>query len=970
MWGLLFGKNKKTTQRFAKQRRAQAQQAQRKLFFEGLEDRRVLAVTAVLAGGNLTINGDNSGDAITLTVSNPNTVKVNGITMFPGGVTYIVPGNITVNTGTGADNIKLSGLGAAATLNGNVTVNMGDGANTFVEDGTLITLLANHDLNVTSGNGANTETIDNLMARNISVTNGSGKDTVSMAQTSPVTATGVVTIKNGPNGGQAQSVVLGSVANAFTVGGNLQIVEGAGASSYTETLNNYHVTGPISIQNANGAAGATATVTLTEPMLATANGGTLDVYNGNNSVNTITLTNGVFAGYIALRNGSASGAAGNSIKVDGVTANNNGSNNTGNTSSFNNGYSANNQILLGESSSVAFNGFLAANAPVIGGVNNIQWGTGTSIGAVTLVNGPGVAPPTASSNTIITGDQAAISVTGNLTVVNANASVSNTANLNSFRGPLTVTGNVSVNNGATATTNVSVGNALNLSVINGNLTITDAATTAATNVTVNRLNVGPVIGPPATNGNVSIANLGAGADTVTIGAAAPVNIASNLTINQGPGASAYTVNVTNYSAGGPIFIQNGAGTGNAAVTLTKAPNATNNGGGLTVINGDNASNSTTVNGGTFAGALKLMNGAATTSFNLIKVDGVTETTVAGNSFTNGPAVTNDIIQLGVTTLVTLADTTALNNSGAGANNLIDLARGTISGNTSLTNANTVGTALNNTVNVADAAAVTINGGGNLKVSNASAANSNAVGLGSFASALNVDGAVTVTNGASGLLTQVLVGNVGALSTFGGALAITNAAAGLAGNKTDSIQNLTVGGITIVNNGNGADLVNIGTAALVTDNGNLSVTNNGGGVAAVATTNLSNVSVAGNTTYAASGANQDFVNLNSGFSANNVGSAVNIATSGGNDVVSIGTIGAATIYALFVNMGDGDDLLAFGAGASGFATGPVSVPGSNRWIFDGGNGNDTLTISTLLVANFPTVFGADEISRLLNWEIIN
>jgi Ca2+-binding RTX toxin-like protein len=135
------------------------------VFVEGLEDRRLFAVTAVLSGGVVTVTGDSLANTVSITETTSQiTVAVAGVKkniVFSGS-----PKRIEVNMGGGDDNLTITETAATLLNNGGNTILTrvwgGTGIDTInvTKDGGTAIILGgdgNDDLTLNNGNSAYSE---------------------------------------------------------------------------------------------------------------------------------------------------------------------------------------------------------------------------------------------------------------------------------------------------------------------------------------------------------------------------------------------------------------------------------------------------------------------------------------------------------------------------------------------------------------------------------------------------------------------------------------------------------------------------------------------------------------------------------------------------------------------------------------------------------------------------------------------
>jgi hypothetical protein len=205
--------------------------ANRFLRLETLEQREVPAATATLSGGSLFVRTDNVANNLVITQPGPlNQLKVenNGKTV---GV-FIVPGNLTITTGNGADNVVIS-MTQAQGFAGFVSVNTGNGNDT-VDVGGLIkgNLLINTGLgnDLITSNG-----VDLTVRGSYTLSDGLGTNTLDMNERNysiggSMTIRGIANFKMGEGSTldvRGSVVIAGSSTpsnqmNVFLDGANVQ----------------------------------------------------------------------------------------------------------------------------------------------------------------------------------------------------------------------------------------------------------------------------------------------------------------------------------------------------------------------------------------------------------------------------------------------------------------------------------------------------------------------------------------------------------------------------------------------------------------------------------------------------------------------------------------------------------------------------------------------------------------------------
>lgn len=536
-------------------------------------------VVTYTSNGNLLLTGSDFVDDIIVDFSNTNSVTLtgNGFTNFSGTGTngqtagpYLVTGTLTINTNGENDVIVLRGLTANATLDsGDININLGAGDDTLTTVKAVtptLGLTMTGSLNVVGGLGIDTvrlgsdATNDTFSALNVSIDNGVGAG-AQRIDLDRFTAHGNVTLTNSGTG--AQTVNLGQNAsnapNAIT--GDLNIKQPSTATGYAVAIRNTSVNGLVSVINGSGT-GAAATVTI-DTTTAQVIGGTTSITNGNNVTNSVSLvgtTGGLRSvGNVTVKNGIATTS-------NGITVNSLG--NSGTTSStFTNGVSPANSITFSGTTGNAFTGQVAATNGLSTGTNAITATRLSSTKGLTLTNGDAT-----TSNSLTVGGSpvtSLVSVTGNVTLANG-ASVSDSVTVDN----LTVlganaAGNLTLTNGATGAggTTVTFG-AGALNSISGNLQITNQASSGTRAVAVNRTTVSGRTG-------FNLYEVGGGNTTLTVGNNHLVTVSKALVIQDGTGNS--TVTLQNLTVGSLNYTDIGGGVDTLDLGGTPAGTLTVNG---------------------------------------------------------------------------------------------------------------------------------------------------------------------------------------------------------------------------------------------------------------------------------------------------------------------------------------------------------------------------------------------------------
>jgi len=430
--------------------------------FEVLEGRVVPAGTlnTTFAGGLLTVtalddlvNNANNQQNITLTGAGAGnfTLTPNGGETFTGagagpfmGVT-----DIRFNMGLGNDIVSV----VAANLSGTMTVMGGDGNNSLL-------------IGPTNNFG------------NVSVVNGDGNDVLQLSNgINNITAN--LTINNGV--GDSTTLLGNLAADRTTIGGNLTITNGAGFDVLNVSGEFFNVVGALTIANGNGgsntnidAAGGVAPVNEVGGAISITNGAGVDAIQFGGAAGTVALHN------VAINNGvgSATGASTVAFSAGGVTVTGNlsvvsgdgmdsfsiGSSSfsvTGNLSiNHGNGGAGPSGIAIGAAatSTTSIGGTLAI-AAALGSDAVVFDGNTVNVHAVSINQGNG--------DNVVRFDGAANTVTGNLSITNADGADLFEVTADSFD----VTGNMTIVNGNGVSTTVI--DAANTNSIGGMLSITN-----------------------------------------------------------------------------------------------------------------------------------------------------------------------------------------------------------------------------------------------------------------------------------------------------------------------------------------------------------------------------------------------------------------------------------------------------------------------------------------------------------------
>lgn len=448
------------------------------------------------------------------------------------------------------------------------------------------------------------------------------------------------------------------------------------------------------------------------------------------------------------------------------------------------------------------------------------------------------------------------------------------------------------------------------------------------------------------NGNLSINNGGGGNQITLLGFEAPSTVAGNLSVTQSNPANTggYSVDIRDVAVTGNVSVVNGSGNG-AAVARIQSLVPTTVGGTTTLINGNNATNvaslgfdpaSSTL---TLTKGITIKNGTATTS-SAINVDGVVNSGTTSAAFTNGNAPTNSITFGANRANSFLGTVSAINGNATTTTNLISVNRTTFAKATNFTNGSALTT---NTVTLGATFPVGVTA--NLVITNGAGTISDNVNIDRLTTSGSKVGDVTINNAASGA-TNVVLGAVAA-NVFGGNLTVRNQAT--SGTRTVTATDTDVSGSTgfyIYNVGAGNTDYNFGVAGgTELDVDFLLKIEDGSGTAAL---DLFNVTLGG-FTYTDIGGGVDTLNIAA--TANSVATIngiTRIDTANGSDDVTISINGGTSVFndRVFIALGSGNDDLIIG----GTASSPAFTT-ANKLQFDGGSGNDTVSVNPLSIADY-------------------
>lgn len=525
----------------------------------------------------------------------------------------------------------------------------------------------------------------------------------------------------------------------------------------------------------------------------------------------------------------------------------------------------------------------------------------------------------------------------------------------STTNPLTVQGNVTVI-GGTGDDAVTLGDGVAGAFVAQNVTI-DLGTDAGVGqpITMDNFTV---------NGNLSINNAGTGNQVTQLGFEAPSTVNGNLSVTQSNSANTlgYIVDIRDVSVTGNVSVINGSGTGTTLARIQSLV-PTTVGGTTTLINGNNATNVASIGFDPASSTLTLTkgiivkNGTATTS-NAINVNSAVNSGSTSATFTNGNAPTNSIAFGTNTANSFLGTVTATNGNATTTANLITVNRSTFAKATNFIN----GTALTtNTVTLGSIAAAPISVTGNLAITNGAATTSNNVNVDQLTTSGAKVGDVTINN-AGTAATNVTFGATVA-NVIGGNLTIRNQAT--TGAKTTALDRTTVNGgvgAYIYNVGIGNSSVAIGTIAAtsVTVAQTLKIEDGSGS----STLNLLAATI-GTLNFSDIGGGADTINIaTTAAKTVTVVGTTSLKTGAGSDTVIIGSAGTAIFNdSVFITLAAGTDSLTIGANAASPAFNTA-----NKFQFDGGAGDDTISVSPLSIADYEPVLPGKKLRfKITNFE---
>lgn len=502
---------------------------------------------------------------------------------------------------------------------------------------------------------------------------------------------------------------------------------------------------------------------------------------------------------------------------------------------------------------------------------------------------------------------------------------------------LTMTGNISIV-GGTGVDNVRLGsNAANDTFTALNVSIDNGTGSGAQSINLDRFTA---------NGNVTLTNTGTGAQTVALGqnaSNAANSIRGDLTIKQNSTATSFTVGIRNTSVGGLLSVINGSGTGAAAVTINTTT-AQTIGGTTSITNGDNVTNSVSLVGTTgglqSTGNITIKNGVGSTS-NSITVTDLGASGTSSNTFTNGASPANSITMNG-TTGNAFTGFVGLTNGTSTGTNAITVTRLSSTKGLTLTNGDAT-TSIDVTIGGSLATSL-VNVTGNVALTNGTSADidvdiDNLTVLGA-----NAAGNLTITNDATGAGGTTITFGANAVNAISGNLQITNQSS--SGTRAVTLNRTTVSGRTGFNLyqlSSGNTTLTVGNVSTVTVSKGFVVQDGTGD----ATVNLQRLTT-GSLNYTDAGGGVDTMDLGgTPVGTLQVNGVARIETGLGSDIVRVGGVGGTAMFndSVFILLGSGDDNLTIGANAL------CSAFSNIKFHFDGGAGDDFFTGSVLSLPDY-------------------
>ena len=856
-------------------------------------------VIATIAGGVLTLTGDLSDNAIT--------------------ITEVTPDHFTI-VGAGGTLIKLGAAAAAANVEfdgllDSIKSDMKEGNDVI----TLMNVTLSKDLTLVQGLGNNTTNATALnIGGNLAIQGASGTDIVTFATSLAVGGNATLALGDGAN-------TVSETASFITIGGALNYTGGTAVDTLNLSPTAALQLGSVAI-NLGINAGSVELSSGTDVIVA----GGVSFISGAHSAATVSFTFGAaehasIGGGVTVKNGLGNNlvslGAGESIRIGGATSITNGDASTSSSVGISSSVIKLDGGMTVKNGNGVFTNSVSGTLDVTGGIaiTNGNSGGGTTTnqisgasmdisGGITIANGSGTYTNSVNGGDVSLGGgilfsnvaSGGASTTNNTILVGALdcASVTFTNGAGRFANALTLTdgrisGNVAFTTGdATGTVTNSI---TNIPAIGGSLIIKNGNGNFTNTLNFVQMHVG---------GSVSVSNGTANTSTSNILTGGLLDVDGSFSITNKGGNVANTINAPHVDVKGAFGITNGNTSGTVMNSLVIG-NEFRVGGNLSFVNGDGVFN-TDISAGSgvvlIGGNLSMLNGSQSMGTSAFVIGstttriggGVTFKTLSGNTTIQMAANANTII--GGAVSVTTGD----------GNDTMQL-----SGNTNFTSGGI-------TVNMGSGSASTTLGSNNAMTVKGSISHTSLAGddvLYVFGPG-RVSGGVNASfgTGASGVV--LLSGTTSALEVLG---PVSLNLSGLATGSTVVFDNLLLGGTLSCKGGAGVDTFGLGNSSV---RGNVAVNTFGGADSLV----IENCLCSGT------------VSLQTGLGADSV-TIEGMAT------------GAGSTFAKAVTISTGDDadtIIIAGATANRTATFKAGLT------LDGGNGTDTYTPGANLVGTVTQV----------------
>lgn len=302
----------------------------RKFKLERLEGRSLLAgdVTITTAGNEIQITGDGDDNDIVITAdpsipgrfsidTGADSTDING---GPGPLEF-EGRSLRINMLGGNDTVTIIGDGGAGSeLSLNLTADLGNGDNIFSFTGGYE---VHGGLRVMAGAGADTVTIDDVRARDMFFSTGSGGEAISITNSSTTSSLGNLSVTATNAAGGSHDLTLSNVQ----IRKDLAVTLGPGDANVT--IDDTQVTGVMTVRTGTGLAsvqiGTTTEVTAGDLYILTGLGDAdIDVIGGSFRLMTIkTLTGAADENLVGFETSKSllitNGATGDVINIDAVT---------------------------------------------------------------------------------------------------------------------------------------------------------------------------------------------------------------------------------------------------------------------------------------------------------------------------------------------------------------------------------------------------------------------------------------------------------------------------------------------------------------------------------------------------------------------------------------------------------------------------------------------------------------------------